>query len=65
MKKVTILTSLLALAIAAGAQTISVRPNAHNGVGPTARPSAHATNSTVVLPSAVPGPNAVNGGKKK
>ncbi len=65
MKKVTTFAFLLALAIGASAQSaITVRPDAHS-VGPTARVSKNATNSTVqVPPVAKPGPVAVPGKKK-
>ncbi len=66
MKKVTAFAFLLALAIGASAQSaITVRPNAHTGVGRTAIPGATATNSTVNVPpvAKVP-PNAANGQKK-
>ena len=73
MKKVTVVTFLLALAVNASAQSATTvhpnattRPNAQgSSVGATARPGPKATNSTVnVPPVAIVGPNAV-GGKRK
>jgi len=59
MKKVTVFAFLLALAIGASAQSVI-------HVGPTARPSASATNATVnVPPVATVPPVAVHGKKKK
>jgi len=65
MKKVMTLGFVLALALAASAQSaVRTRPNAH--VGPTAVASRKAANSTVnVPPIAKPGPVAVPGKKKK
>jgi len=65
MKQATILVSLFALAISAGAQSRGARR-----IPPTARPGSHAVSSVTQLkaasrPSAIPGPVAVNGGKKK
>jgi len=60
MKKAMTLGFVLALALGAGAQSITtVRPDAHGKVSP------NATNTTVnVPPVAKPGPVAVRGGKK-
>jgi len=65
MKKATLLSFLLAVAIGASAQSaITVPPNAHgSGVGPVAQRGPRATNATVPPVAKVP-PNAVPRQKK-
>ena len=67
MKNAAILATMFALAIGASAQSRSkVPPSAHvPPVAHTASRSVSSSAKTAARPSALPGPRAVNGGKRK